>query len=450
MRNDVVLIEEFEQGSAPKPYATVVAVVGNVVQIGCTCRGWTIYKGKTRECTHTKKLIAKHRLTVRAGGGVDGNEFQIVTNLDVHGNRIGATAQANAAAAAGATKATPWTGGTTPAPAKKAKPLPTMGDEPVAAPKKRAPKTTETLYGIKIVRVAEADDADSGLDPYVEPMLADKMPGLPNYKVETVLPAIARYRASTWMMEEKYDGERVTLARLKGGVLKAWSRPQRGNDAAIVRVVPQHIADVFAALPPDLTFTLDGEEYVPGGYSSDAARLENTNKLVLTVFDITRLLGQDTTGEPWDRRREYLEELFSRSAFNKQTAVQLAPVFEPSAAKVKEILARRGEGVILKRRAARYQPGRRSADFLKVKGLETALMIVEGFKKGKLGPYARVLLRNPLDNSTTTVKTLNNVWLKKFEQDGPKYKGRKLWIEYQFRTPDGGYRHPMWDRFEDE
>jgi hypothetical protein len=80
--------------------------------------------------------------------------------------------------------------------------------------------------------------------------------------------------------------------------------------------------------------------------------------------------------------------------------------------------------------------------------------------RGKIidrGPYAAVLLRDAAGNETT-VKTLNDVELDRFEQEWPSTAGvehhpavgRKLRIEYQERTPDGSYRHPRWDRWEDE
>lgn len=437
MKADMILIRETTQGSAKEPYVTTVAVYGSEIRLGCDCPGWTIYKNRTRDCKHTKALVAKYHLLI-----VNRGDYQFVTNLDTRGKPIVGTAGAGIGAGGAPAPTKPVR---KPAPAKVPHGITILAPAKPVAP----PKAARVEYGIKLIEVED----EPALDPYVEPMLADKMPGLPDYKQPTVLKALAKYDAATWACEEKFDGERRTLARLPGGELKMWARPQRDSDTAATQTVPAHIAKVFDALPESATFTIDGEEYIPGGYSSDVANLANEDRKVLVIFDITRVLGQDTTHETWNDRRELLEELFSREAFaDPNCPVKLATLFDaPFNKAAQQVWDRKGEGLILKRRAARYQPGRRSQDFLKVKGLETALMTVTGFKKGKLGPYATVCLRNPLDGSETTCKTLDNKALAAFAKDPESFIGRKLYIEYQFRTPGGGYRGPViWDRWENE
>jgi bifunctional non-homologous end joining protein LigD len=122
------------------------------------------------------------------------------------------------------------------------------------------------------------------------------------------------------------------------------------------------------------------------------------------------------------------------------------------------------EGVILKRRAARYLPGKRSPDFVKVKKEQSALMTVVGFEKSRgekidRGPFATVVLEDARGNRTS-VKTVDDDQLEAFSHEwadhlltckpgGHPAIGRKLWIEYQDWTPKGGYRHPRWDRWEE-
>jgi hypothetical protein len=399
-----------------KPYLTVV---DSNFRIGCDCRGWTTLKYekdgvtmKVRECVHTKDMIRDYKLAVR----VQNEQYQYVTNMDASGNVSGAV---------------PFGSSGKPAPAPKAAP------KAKAAPVRTTP--TVDKYGVRIIDVAE----DSGLDPYVEPMLAEKMPDLPDHKVPTVLKAISRYKASEWVIEEKYDGHRAIVAVFPGGVVKAWSRPRAGKDA-LVRDLPAHIVKQFAKLP---VATYDGELYVPGGISTDVTDLRNAGKEVFVVFDILRLMGEDTTRLSQDERREFLTEIFDRDDYASDV-LHLTKQEAPSRQFVEAIFARKGEGAILKRRKARYQPGSRSTDWIKVKGNETALLTVTGYEKGKLGPYATVCLMNPMDASTTRVKTLDNDALRAFAADPDSFIGRKLWIEYQFRTRDGGYRHPMWDRWE--
>jgi ATP-dependent DNA ligase len=400
-----------------KPYTTIVDDTG---RLGCDCRGWTVHKpGKGmlhefgRRCVHTDDLCKKHNLTTIQQG-----DFRHVTNLNL---KVSADAADDVVA--------------------------------VTSPKSKAPKAArkepEMAYGVMIVT---ADDAPT-LDPYVEPMLASPMPDLPDQKVATVLKALSRYPVENWMMEEKFDGHRVIVAVMPNGVIKAWSRPKEGNES-IVRQVgsagwPPHIVEEFKKLRVG---TYDGELYVPGGVSTDVTDLERQNELVFVVFDVLRLHGQNTTGCPYDERRSYLETMFERV---ESDVIHLANAVAPSAAFVQSIFDRQGEGCILKRRMARYQPGVRSKDFIKVKGLESCVMTITRFEKKKSGPYSVVWLKNPLDDSITHVKTQNLVELAKFNEAGKNgtidsFIGRELRIEYQFRTRDGGYRHPRWDRWENE
>jgi hypothetical protein len=164
---------------------------------------------------------------------------------------------------------------------------------------------------------------------YIEPMLAEKMPGLTDHKIPTVLKALTNYDPNVWACEEKYDGERVTLARSRAACSRRGVATAARTTTRLCSVRFRSTSPTCStALPDDLTFTIDGEEYVPGGYSSDAARLENANKLVLTCIrhHAAARAGHDAASRGTNRR-ELLEELFSRSAFNKQTAVKLCAVY---------------------------------------------------------------------------------------------------------------------------
>jgi ATP-dependent DNA ligase len=154
-----------------------------------------------------------------------------------------------------------------------------------------------------------------------------------------------------------------------------------------------------------------------------------------------------TVRESYDARRTYLVEIFK--TLDDLTFVKLAESFTPSVKAVEAIWKRGGEGAILKRRLAYYQPGARSRDFIKVKAVATVPMTVLGYEKGKQGPYSTVRVQDA-DGIETTVKTLDMDALNAFEADPESFIGRTLRIEYQERTPDGLYRHPRWDRWENE
>lgn len=420
----IQIIEEYRSKSDPsrKPYVCIAHVDGKLM---CNCRGWSTWKNKdlpesarpARTCTHCDSLVRQHSLTTE-----DRGEFRFVVLMS--DNLSGIRAAQHKAFDDEQAKA------------KKAQAKAKKQFVPGKNFENLTPAVRKTLFKV----IPELDEPD--LDPYVNPMLASPMPDLPDQKVNTVLAAIARYKPDFWVMEEKYDGHRVVVA-VKDGQVSAWSRPKAGK-AALVRTLPEHLVKAFSVFP---WVTLDGELHVPGGISTDVTEGSNTAKLEFVVFDILRVSGLDATGKTLDERRVLLTTIFDQLNVH---GVTLAPQFAPSADAVRAIFDRQGEGAILKRRAARYQPGARSADFIKVKGLETTVMEVKGYKKGKNGPHSTVVLKNPADGSFVPIKSLDMEALRKFDADPESFIGRRLLLEYQFRTRDGGYRHPRWDRWENE
>jgi len=113
---------------------------------------------------------------------------------------------------------------------------------------------------------------------------------------------------------------------------------------------------------------------------------------------------------------------------------------------VAEIWNRGGEGAILKRTASTYQPGKRSADWLKVKKVGAATLTITGFEAGKSGPYSTLALRGE-DGKTTTVKTKDNATLAAITANPDSFIGRRLVISYCELTDSGSYRHGMFDHF---
>jgi bifunctional non-homologous end joining protein LigD len=289
---------------------------------------------------------------------------------------------------------------------------------------------------------------------FIKPMLAEK------------LPAGFFLRDGEWAVEEKYDGHRLIVS-VHGGAVTAWARS--GKE----RVLPDHIVTALEQFPSG---TYDGELTAgEGGRSYNVTEKSKVHLRRFVVFDILRLLNQSLVASSYDQRRRYMREIFKTLKFE---AVQMAKrwdvdTIEEAMGIYKEIRKRDGEGIILKRRLARYTIGKRTEDFLKVKALKHAVLTVTGFKpsKGKKidrGPFAVALLEDSKGNKTK-VKVLDddtladlmrawNVHIRKpafskaarAKQEQHPYVGRKLCIDYQERTPDGSYRHPRWDRWEDE
>lgn len=291
---------------------------------------------------------------------------------------------------------------------------------------------------------------------FVSPMLASPMPE------RFVVPA-----PGTWVAEEKFDGHRIVVAvgdyktdLFSNRSVYAWSRH------GVNRLLPLHVRESLALLPDGV---YDGELVVPGvrlyvGHgegrhaSSAVTELANIDKLVYQVFDVIELLGTSAVEHPYSYRRALLREMFNGTP-NLVPGVQLAQSTPVSSAIEVRMLAegvwaRGGEGLIVKRSASPYLPGKRTRDWVKVKQLRSAVLTVVGYLPGRgkvidNGPHATVVLRDD-QGCETTVKTLNMKELARLDANPKAYIGRKLRIEFQERTPDGGYRHPRWDRWEDE
>ena len=283
---------------------------------------------------------------------------------------------------------------------------------------------------MNIQPVAQADRRPT--EGFVRPMLATPMP---------VGSDVSTFATSAWAMEEKFDGHRVVIVVGSNGEVTGWSRP-RGHEAPLRRALPTHIVDVLETFPWG---TYDGELIVPGGKSFDVTCLSSAGRHVLVVFDVLRLLGDDVTRDSYAVRRGYLASI---GEVRGGTAVRLSESGPVSAARVKAIWTRGGEGAILKRLAAPYQAGARSKDWIKVKACATDVLTVVGYEAGKCGPYSKVVLRDATGRETT-VKTLDARELRNIAENPASYVGRKLRIEFQELTPDGRYRHGHWDRWED-
>lgn len=275
-------------------------------------------------------------------------------------------------------------------------------------------------------------------------------------------------RPGEYAAEEKYDGIRLCVKiggrprdLLDDRPVVAYSR--YGN----VINLPAHLVAELQAYPDG---TFDGELYRPGKRSYGAKALVNQAHLVLAVFDVLEVAGRSCADVSYDDRRLLLAQLPVAEGGSVLVAQSVNVETWDDVVKLREhVWAADGEGLILKRRTSTYRVGKRTKDWLKIKQLRSAVLTVVGFQAGRgtkvnRGPYAMVVLRDG-EGHTTTVKTKNDATLRELERQGdealrgkfPDFTplphpalGRQLRIEYQERTPDGSYRHPRWDRWENE
>jgi bifunctional non-homologous end joining protein LigD len=179
-----------------------------------------------------------------------------------------------------------------------------------------------------------------------------------------------------WLFEVKWDGYRA-LATLAGGTATLASR--RGND------LTERFRDVAKALEravrtPDCV--LDGEVCAlddRGRSSFSAMQTGRHHGLVFYAFDVLEADGEPLTGLPLAERRERLRALLVPG----DPTVRLSEAFDDGEALYAAAVEQGLEGVIAKRADSRYEEGRRSRAWLKVKTHGRQEFVVAGYTRGR-------------------------------------------------------------------
>jgi bifunctional non-homologous end joining protein LigD len=192
----------------------------------------------------------------------------------------------------------------------------------------------------------------------------------------TTVPA-----GSGWVHEVKWDGIRV-IVQVKDGRLRMFSR----NENDVTPAYPELAG--LAELGHDLV--LDGEvvgllDGVPRfGALADrmhlrdrtrAAKLAELNPVTLMVFDVLSIDGRDVTTEPLSMRRQLLQAL-DLNAERWMTP----PTYDDGRSLLAATEAQGLEGIVSKKLSSRYEPGRRSKDWLKFANRASASYVVGGWR----------------------------------------------------------------------
>jgi bifunctional non-homologous end joining protein LigD len=182
-------------------------------------------------------------------------------------------------------------------------------------------------------------------------------------------------REAGWIHEVKWDGYRA-ICRVRGG--KATLTSRNGNDLT-GRFPTINKALGQATKSPDCV--VDGEVCAldERGRASFSAMQQGSGTLVLFVFDLLELDGEPLLDRPLSERRERLEALLD----GRNRTVRLSEAFDDGPGLLAAAKAQQLEGVVSKRRDSRYQPGRRTRDWLKIKTHGRQEFVIVGYTKGK-------------------------------------------------------------------
>ena len=194
---------------------------------------------------------------------------------------------------------------------------------------------------------------------FVEPMAAALVTRLPE--------------GGEWLYEAKFDGYRA-LALKDGATVKMLSR--RGHD--LTRDYPA-VRSAVAALKA-ASALLDGEivafdETGRPSFQQLQHRTAKGTAVRYFAFDLLHLNGADLRAHPLDDRRAALRTLVAGSG------IELSDDLPGTPDEVLQAVTQVGlEGIIAKRRDSRYEPGRRSGAWQKLKVQNRQELVIGGYK----------------------------------------------------------------------
>jgi bifunctional non-homologous end joining protein LigD len=179
-----------------------------------------------------------------------------------------------------------------------------------------------------------------------------------------------------WLFEAKWDGYR-TLTYVRNGDPELRTRKDQDYTerfAAVAREIPRALRSTECVLDGEVC-AIDEQ-----GRTSFSAMQRGGYPLVYYVFDLLELGGEPLIDQPFAERRKRLEEILDR----RNRTVQLSEAFDDGRALEQAAIEQGLEGVMAKRAQSRYEPGRRSRDWLKIKpGKQHQEFVIAGYTKGQ-------------------------------------------------------------------
>ena len=151
-----------------------------------------------------------------------------------------------------------------------------------------------------------------------------------------------------------------------------------------------HIMGALSSIPADTVIV--GEIYVPGGTSKDVTSImgclsekaiarQKDNPIHFYLHDITFYNGEDVTALGAEDRYDLLHKLWDECGLAQYSFLRLAEkITENLEQTISDILARGGEGAVLKKKDAPYTPDKRPAwSTVKIKQMDSIDLVCMGF-----------------------------------------------------------------------
>jgi bifunctional non-homologous end joining protein LigD len=190
-----------------------------------------------------------------------------------------------------------------------------------------------------------------------------------------------------WRYEPKLDGYRV-IAYVEGREVRLRSR--RGLE--LTALFPELVAELATQAIEQMV--LDGEIVALDGEgrpsfnalqnraqlksAAEIAAAQRASPVVLVCFDLLHFAGLNLRTAPYLARHRYLTQCLLPTAH-----VQLVHNSANAAQLYRVALSHGFEGMVAKRIDSAYQPGKRSAAWLKIKAVQSAEFVIGGYTRGR-------------------------------------------------------------------
>ncbi len=207
------------------------------------------------------------------------------------------------------------------------------------------------------------------------------MPNMVEPMLATLTKPSAELRGS-WIIEPKYDGERIIAVRY-GDEISLWTR--RNIQASY------KFPEIIEALKNDVDgedWILDGEMTVSGGFRQLLNRnvedrfkislLSRKNPATYNIFDIIRYKNEDLKKKSIIERKRILMKVV-----HPDIRIEIVPFQEVDQVQEQFLnyLKEGFEGAVIKNSYSKYEPGRRSDQWLKIKKGDTVDVYIIGATK---------------------------------------------------------------------
>jgi bifunctional non-homologous end joining protein LigD len=215
-----------------------------------------------------------------------------------------------------------------------------------------------------------------------------RRPGDPPPPADPMLATLtgSAFDAPDWVFEPKWDGIRA-IARC-GEETRLISRNDKDITVAYPELAALHdqVVALDAMLDGEIVAFADGvpsfqrlQQRMHLRDQRKIAQMAREIPVVYMAFDLIFLDGSDITPRSLDERRSLLEEVLVPDPH-----LQLSPATPNAGVALFHAAAQQGlEGVMAKRRSSPYQPAARSRDWLKVKVVFDADVVVVGWTEGE-------------------------------------------------------------------